>query len=154
MFIACLRRVWFDLIGCGMLFFFFLMIRRPPRSTRTDTLFPYTTLFRSLLRVFRQRPGRQERLKTLRNVVVGQQEFDNDIEELLLAMAREGPIAGEVKHCLAAREPAPSDDVVATLLHPDPVPFSARKSVLSGQGVSVCPTLCGPISITKPHNQP
>src|SRR3546814_20115697 len=30
------------------LFFFFLMIRRPPRSTRTDTLFPYTTLFRSI----------------------------------------------------------------------------------------------------------
>src|SRR3546814_18829717 len=32
-----------------MYFFFFLMIRRPPRSTRTDTLFPYTTLFRSIL---------------------------------------------------------------------------------------------------------
>src|SRR3546814_1015707 len=32
---------------------FFLMIRRPPRSTRTDTLFPYTTLFRS--------PDRQQR---------------------------------------------------------------------------------------------
>src|SRR3546814_20493171 len=30
-----------------VLVFFFLMIRRPPRSTRTDTLFPYTTLFRS-----------------------------------------------------------------------------------------------------------
>src|SRR3546814_2275309 len=29
-------------------FVFFLRIRRPPRSTRTDTLFPYTTLFRSL----------------------------------------------------------------------------------------------------------
>src|SRR3546814_15799643 len=28
---------------------FFLMKRRPPRSTRTDTLFPYTTLFRSAL---------------------------------------------------------------------------------------------------------
>src|SRR3546814_17513366 len=28
-------------------FFFFVIIRRPPRSTRTDTLFPYTTLFRS-----------------------------------------------------------------------------------------------------------
>src|SRR3546814_5261248 len=28
--------------------FFFLMIRLPPRSTRTDTLFPYTTLFRSV----------------------------------------------------------------------------------------------------------
>src|SRR3546814_11594078 len=35
------------------LFFFFLMIRRPPRSTRPDTLFPYTTLFRS--------PGRRRR---------------------------------------------------------------------------------------------
>src|SRR3546814_15653345 len=32
-------------------YFFFLMIRRPPRSTRTDTLFPYTTLFRSRLPV-------------------------------------------------------------------------------------------------------
>src|SRR3546814_17810846 len=30
------------------LFFFFLMTRRPPRATRTDTLFPYTTLFRSV----------------------------------------------------------------------------------------------------------
>src|SRR3546814_14037911 len=30
-------------------FFFFLMIRRPPRSTPTYTLFPYTTLFRSIL---------------------------------------------------------------------------------------------------------
>src|SRR3546814_20544794 len=34
--------------------FFFVMIRRPPRSTRTDTLFPYTTLFRSAW-------GRQQR---------------------------------------------------------------------------------------------
>src|SRR3546814_6525178 len=34
-----------------MFCFFFLMIRRPPRSTRTDTLFPYTTLFRSGLLV-------------------------------------------------------------------------------------------------------
>src|SRR3546814_15438272 len=50
-------------MGCvAVLVFFFLMIRRPPRSTRTDTLFPYTTLFRSpgggrpVPR--RQRPGR------------------------------------------------------------------------------------------------
>src|SRR3546814_6161725 len=33
------------LFSCSCVFF--LMIRRPPRSTRTDTLFPYTTLFRS-----------------------------------------------------------------------------------------------------------
>src|SRR3546814_19516803 len=37
----------------GFLVVFFLMIRLPPRSTRTDTLFPYTTLFRSLPRVLR-----------------------------------------------------------------------------------------------------
>src|SRR3546814_1785372 len=45
--------------------FFFLMIRRPPRSTRTDTLFPYTTLFRSagsrirsrVTRILRSNPG-------------------------------------------------------------------------------------------------
>src|SRR3546814_13345718 len=30
-----------------LFWFFFLMFRRPPRSTRPDTLFPYTTLFRS-----------------------------------------------------------------------------------------------------------
>src|SRR3546814_14241432 len=35
------------LVCCGSYVCFFLMIRRPPRSTRTDTLFPYTTLFRS-----------------------------------------------------------------------------------------------------------
>src|SRR5213075_3411947 len=33
-----------------LLFFFFLMIRRPPRSTQQGTFFPYTTLFRSILR--------------------------------------------------------------------------------------------------------
>src|SRR3546814_4381063 len=37
----CYMSVWISS------FFFFVMIRRPPRSTRTDTLFPYTTLFRS-----------------------------------------------------------------------------------------------------------
>src|SRR3546814_11092988 len=37
----------YDLLFDVLVLFFFLMIRRPPRSTRTDTLFPYTTLFRS-----------------------------------------------------------------------------------------------------------
>src|SRR3546814_9534318 len=57
------------------------MIRRPPRSTRTDTLFPYTTLFRSLDRpdrrederpAFRQRPDvfeDRERLPGERHLV-------------------------------------------------------------------------------------
>src|SRR3546814_18001788 len=42
---------FFVLVGVvvcyDLCYVFFLMIRRPPRSTRTDTLFPYTTLFRS-----------------------------------------------------------------------------------------------------------
>src|SRR3546814_14461217 len=40
-------------LSMDSLFVFFLMIRRPPRSTRTDTLVPYTTLFRSKLGIFR-----------------------------------------------------------------------------------------------------
>src|SRR3546814_12177622 len=52
---------WVFMMECMLFFFvmlftvssyplwcFFLMLRRPPRSTRTDTLFPYTTLFRSV----------------------------------------------------------------------------------------------------------
>src|SRR3546814_19030423 len=54
--------------------FFFLMIRRPPGSTRTDTLFPYTTLFRSGI-------GRQEaiaaviRLLDASGIRVGNESF-------------------------------------------------------------------------------
>src|SRR3546814_15948235 len=48
-----------DGMAADILYFFFFLIRRPPRSTRTDTRFPYTTLFRSMgatiLRV--ERPG-------------------------------------------------------------------------------------------------
>src|SRR3546814_10287038 len=47
MFFAILLRSMCSVGFIILLFFFFLMIRRPPRSTRTDTLFPYTTLFRS-----------------------------------------------------------------------------------------------------------
>src|SRR3546814_19022478 len=44
----CLYLVTGDaLVFCFSVFFF--RLRRPPRSTRTDTLFPYTTLFRSLI---------------------------------------------------------------------------------------------------------
>src|SRR3546814_21027450 len=42
---------------------FFVMIRRPPRSTRTDTLFPYTTLFRSRRSIAAARPARPRRKK-------------------------------------------------------------------------------------------
>src|SRR3546814_13269439 len=53
-------------------FFFFLMIRRPPRSTRTDTLFPYTTLFRS------QEKAREVALR-------GKAQLGRDLGDLALA---------------------------------------------------------------------
>src|SRR3546814_9987611 len=48
------------------------MIRRPPRSTRTDTLFPYTTLFRSSLRTNELKPYREGRQCALFCYGVGQ----------------------------------------------------------------------------------
>src|SRR3546814_16855504 len=44
--VDCFVRIF----ACYAFLLFFLRIRRPPRSTRTDTLFPYTTLFRSVRR--------------------------------------------------------------------------------------------------------
>src|SRR3546814_11387083 len=60
MFEVCFVCFFFVCI-CLLLFvvLFFLMIRRPPRSTRTDTLFPYTTLFRSYPRGHELRRDRQ-----------------------------------------------------------------------------------------------
>src|SRR3546814_2839537 len=70
------------------------MIRRPPRSTRTDTLFPYTTLFRSIERIKPGNPqqnGRHERMhKTLKeattrppaqNMVQQQEKFEQFVRE-------------------------------------------------------------------------
>src|SRR3546814_15022190 len=50
------------LICCGFCFFC-LRIRRPPRSTRTDTLFPYTTLFRSVEQQAVEPPQRPVRVR-------------------------------------------------------------------------------------------
>src|SRR3546814_3795928 len=74
------------------------MIRRPPRSTRTDTLFPYTTLFRSgplVLLCLRQdrardrdRAGKHRledfpRQKLMRRITIAVQEADRDAFHLL-----------------------------------------------------------------------
>src|SRR3546814_17809848 len=49
---------WFSFpVVYVILYFFFVMIRRPPRSTRTDPLFPYTTLFRSMTGSPIEEPG-------------------------------------------------------------------------------------------------
>src|SRR3546814_18339773 len=49
MYIYCIIWLLSSIFSLFEYCFFFLMLRRPPRSTRTDTLFPYTTLFRSSL---------------------------------------------------------------------------------------------------------
>src|SRR3546814_6888503 len=79
--------------------FFFLMIRRPPRSTRTDTLFPYTTLFRSLRvaprharqRIFRDREDqrydrerqRDTRQKRIQPRFVRSEEHTSELQSLM-----------------------------------------------------------------------
>src|SRR3546814_13824903 len=45
------------------------MVRRPPRSTRTDTLFPYTTLFRSTDKLITTRPGFEADRKRARAIL-------------------------------------------------------------------------------------
>src|SRR3546814_1173054 len=47
------------------------MIRRPPRSTRTDTLFPYTTLFRSLVKAGHRVAVASNSHEAIRNVLLG-----------------------------------------------------------------------------------
>src|SRR3546814_16134516 len=55
------------------------MMRRPPRSTRTDTLFPYTTLFRSARRHAAEEDQQRDRQAT-RPYPVGQRRLGGDIE--------------------------------------------------------------------------
>src|SRR3546814_14268122 len=64
-FVSRLCYVLFCFMTLGLVEYFlvfFLLIRRPPRSTRTDTLFPYTTLFRSDGQHARHRHRRQRPL--------------------------------------------------------------------------------------------
>src|SRR3546814_7146205 len=71
-----------------MFLFFFLMIRRPPRSTRTDTLFPYTTLFRTDMRsmeVGEEYARGDERIEFMRRDVNG---HISEASNSALAMAR------------------------------------------------------------------
>src|SRR3546814_1349461 len=63
------------------------MIRRPPRSTRTDTLFPYTTLFRSRARGPNSRPRRSAARSREKRGVRAWAEFQSSLPELALRYA-------------------------------------------------------------------
>src|SRR3546814_14623980 len=104
------------------------MIRRPPRSTRTDTLFPYTTLFRSLA------PG--SRNPVCRLFLSGNRPDRLGSRALALPLGRRVHCAVDHTHALRRRHLWRAD--------PQPTPRSAlypcsrdRKSVVQGKSVSV-----------------
>src|SRR3546814_11709536 len=76
--------------------FFFLMIRRPPKSTRTDTLFPYTTLFRSL----RPRIGEEHLGHALRR---DRQQLLGEVDADMVPHAAELMVVGKLAHLARRR---------------------------------------------------
>src|SRR3546814_17078851 len=65
-------------------FFFFLIIRRPPRSTRTDTLFPYTTLFRSTCSTKSCQPQSAHRLRKQMSLLPARsEEHTSELQSLM-----------------------------------------------------------------------
>src|SRR3546814_10803542 len=122
--------------------FFFLMIRRPPRSTRTDTLFPYTTLFRSPRTAVREFPCHVgERLRALqdsrqcrlrprlglrRRLRIGRIGGEEDVGALIKILAAEAPkivlVVAPAGHLVGlrcpdlARDHGPDQRLLARLL--------------------------------------
>src|SRR3546814_9224413 len=72
------------------------MIRRTPRSTRTDTLFPYTTLFRSIdrIRIGCPRPAEQRHIAGIGGHGHGRTRVSRDLQRILAA-CRQGKGSGE-----------------------------------------------------------
>src|SRR3546814_4490389 len=92
------------------------MIRRPPKSTRTDTLFPYTTLFRSCGET--SAPfGSEAAAATNENEAVASAEGKGDGETVPVAPSV--PVGGEAADDTAGAEPqqasAPKGEAVASL---------------------------------------
>src|SRR3546814_901553 len=91
--------------------FFFLRIRRPPRSTRTDTLFPYTTLFRSSgALTATAKPGNDPYLHPGGVRTLG--EFDYDQVALL-----DGPALTQREMTMAVVQTVPEDNLLKTFRH-------------------------------------
>src|SRR3546814_19839379 len=91
-----------------ILVFFFLMRRRPPRSTRTDTLFPYTTLFRSG-RPHRRQPaggdaqGGHHLLQRFRKFRIGRQRRDLVLPEVDVAPSQIVKVRAIQVHAVRSR---------------------------------------------------
>src|SRR3546814_11795186 len=127
--------------------FLFLMIRRPPRSTRTDTLFPYTTLFRSAWPGAWHSPVHRCGDRALsrthpgdglggRGAGSGNRHGRRTPRRLPRDDRRDDPGAP-----CSERNPAAcgsvGGDVVTADFAPDSAPVRDRKSVVEGKGVAV-----------------
>src|SRR3546814_1647727 len=87
-----------------MLFFFFLILRRPPRSTRTDTLFPYTTLFRSPVVVYHLALATDAPVKIRpRNLFVAEQDASFKVIEVFAGATKEAALTNIVTEIKAER---------------------------------------------------
>src|SRR3546814_20664580 len=124
------------------MFLFFLIIRRPPRSTRTDTLFPYTTLFRSARkppsrdRSFRQgRPAFDPRV----GPVISEPEahYHQDIAEQLRQLGGAGR-AGEHPRPRTARSTSPACPLCRRTLFRRPTGQGLQRLPFDTDSLSFC----------------
>src|SRR3546814_15849181 len=83
-------------------FLFFLIIRRPPRSTRTDTLFPYTTLFRS-----------EEKNMSIRKMIGRHPQVQGSVNEALALAVRHMMFCSDI--CTSCADACIAEDKVADL---------------------------------------
>src|SRR3546814_20964484 len=113
------------------LMIFFLMIRRPPRSTRTDTLFPYTTLFRSGLDLLHARPLVDlflARLHALPQRVVDDPELRHLLDDQGLGRVAARPALSGLR-VLHIGEPVPDQPPDIELVVEEPRPEIGRAHV-------------------------
>src|SRR3546814_1197265 len=125
-----------------VIFFFVLMIRRPPRSTRTDTLFPYTTLFRSACN------------RQMGQADVGQKRIGIDVDGFLqcaaggvgTAMAGEQATAGDMERAVVGRQGDRPIDVAQRRVELAERTFRNREQMMSVGHLGVAPDhfACGP----------
>src|SRR3546814_12634958 len=94
------------------------MIRRPPRSTRTDTLFPYTTLFRSMKRA-------------LRNLIENSLKYG---ERAHVELVRDGP---ELRIEVRDEGPGMPEDRMAEMMEPFTRMEGSRSRDTGGAGLGL-----------------
>src|SRR3546814_14981486 len=126
-FCVCLLLSFCLLFNC--FFFFFLMIRRPPRSTRTDTLFPYTTLFRSPRRpgAGRVSPGRARECRKRAAGSSGGAPAEDGTSCVRAAAASDERLADHLDPLVHRRLAQPAADGDEVVLRADPPHVAARK---------------------------